>query len=46
MAEEKEQETEKKEITIDINILQEEGFDILPNENIKLIITESDEGIS
>ena len=37
---------EKKEITVDINVLAEEGFEILPNENIKLIVIENDEGIS
>lgn len=46
MNDENEEEQEKIIRTIDIKTLEEEGFEFKSGENIKLIITESDEGIS
>lgn len=37
---------EKREVTIDIKELETNGFEILPNDNVKLIVIEEDEGIS
>jgi len=41
-----EEEKEKREVTIDINTLETVGFEVLPNDNVKLIVIEGDEGIS
>lgn len=46
MNNDKEEETEKTVKTIDIETLENEGFEFTSGESIKLIITEPDEGLS